>query len=229
MTNATDKRPETPRAHRFALPACAAALAVALLIWIVEACLAPDLVLQQARGSRDWRQISPDLLTTGDFLLLTMTSNAAILAWAIWLDGRMKAACQTCRSAQAHDERWLLAIPAILAVGTVTVWANSLAERAGLANSLPMTIGVVLPTLSMTALLLWRSALALKRSATRAALLGGYVLTVAGLELWLRGGPRSGGEDLMIAGHSLLIGLAVGVRLAVWYATESPSAAREAA
>ena len=267
---AEDARPDISGAHRLALLAWASVLAVALLIGVVEASLGPELALRQARANHDWRKFPPALLVPGDFLLLTMTANAAILAWAIRLDSRAKTV------GRDQDERLSLAVPSFLAVGAVTIWANTLAERAGLSDSLLVTIGVVLPTLATTAFLLWRSALelsrnysdanhaegvtgavrqaarlspssspgpddvrdrrdacptawlSLRRSVPSVALLAGYVLTVAALEMWLCGRPQTGNEDLMISAHSLLIGLAVGVRLAVWCATESPSTAQEA-
>lgn len=229
VTNAADARPEIPGSHRLALPACASALAVVLLVWVFEVSLAPELAQRQMQSERDWRHFAPALFGPGEFLLLAMTANAAILAWAIWLYGRMKTACQSCLTTQAHDERWLLTVPAILAVGAVTVWANSLAVRAGLADALAITIVVVLPTVAITAVLMWCCAIALESPAVRAALLCGYVLTVAALERWLCGGLQSRSEDLMISAHSLLIGLAVGVRLAVWCATEPLSAPQETA
>ncbi len=215
-------RPDISGAHRLALLAWASVFAVALLIGVVEASLGPELALRQARPNHDWRKYPPALLVPGDFLLFIMTANAVILAWVIRLDCRAKTV------GREQDERLSLAVPSFLAVGAVTIWANALAERAGLPDSLPMTIGVVLPTLATTEFLLWRSALELKRSVPCVALLTGYVLTVAALELWLCGRPQTGNEDLMISAHSLLIGLAVGVRLAVWCATESPSTAQEA-
>lgn len=217
-----EARTEIPGAGRLALLAWASVFAVALLIWMVEASLGPELALRQVRGDRDRRQAPPALLVPGDFLLLTMTVNAAILAWAIQLDFRAKTV------GREQDERMSLAAPSFLAVGAVTIWANVMSERAGLSDSLPMTIGVVLPTLATTAFLLWRSVLELKRSVPRVALLTCYVVTVAALELWLCGRSQPGKDEIMISAHSLLIGLAVGVRLAVWCATESPSTAQEA-
>ena len=222
-TDAANARPEIPGSRRLAIAAWASTLVVALLIWVVEASLAPELAERHARSESDWRHFAPELFGPGEFLLLTMTANAAILAWAIWLDAQMKTACRANRSTRAHDERALLTFPAMLSAGAVTVWANSLALRAGLADALPITIVVVLPTVAMTAVLMWRSVLALACPAARAGLLCGYVLIVAALERWFGGGLPSRSEDWLFPGNSLLIGLAVSVRLAVWCATESPS------
>lgn len=72
------------------------------------------------------------------------------------------------------------------------------------------------PTLLVSGVLVWRTARALARVSRRAVdwVLIGYVLALAGVELWLTAGRFA--EERLVAGNSLPMALAVVLRVIVW-------------
>jgi hypothetical protein len=210
-------------AGRFRAASVVPLLALALLIGVVEASLGPSVAPWQAQARADWRHYQPGPIGAGDFLLLTLTASVAFVAWAIGLDGRAT------RLGWDAGRRFCLVLPAFGSVLAVLFWANLLAERARIGDTAALTIVVILPTLIVTSALCWRSALALERELWRRLLLGGYVLAVALLESALRTATGDRFDERGFTFNSMLIGLAVLVRLLVWSAVDASAQPTEVA
>jgi hypothetical protein len=192
---------------------------VGAAVWLAEAEGGDSLNSSTRRPAR--AEASPDLPS---FLLLLMTANASMLAWTIHLDSR--AAIHWLEDA---DFRVSVAVPPLFAAAGVTAWAVAAAERLGIREAGGLTLFVCLPTLAVSAPLLWRSVLALRQPRLGALLLAAFVLATAGVERLCA--VARGGEvaERAFTCNSMLIGLAIAIRLGVWGVTSFRSPRPQAA
>lgn len=146
------------------------------------------------------------------FLLVCfVVSNAAWLAWGIRLDARQPGGTDEC-----DELRFAVAGRVGLAALVWNLWMVYVADRIHAGEALLVALMIGGPTLLVSGVLVWRTARALARVSRRAVdwVLIGYVLALAGVELWLTAGRFA--EERLVAGNSLPMALAVVLRVIVW-------------
>jgi len=143
-------------------------------------------------------------------LLLVMVPSMALVVLAIELDVRLA------RTARAGIEgaRESLAFATCFALALYAIWLGIAAEEARVRH-LTEIVFVGMIVLAVSAPLLWFTARSLAVPRQRAILLGGFVAVTAAVELSFD--FRSGeAEERMLTWHSLLIALALALRLVSW-------------
>jgi len=143
-------------------------------------------------------------------LLLVMVPSMALVALAIELDVRL---ARTARPG-IEGARESLAFATCFALALYVIWLGIAAEEAKV-SYLTEIVFVGMIVLAVSAPLLWFTARSLVGARQRALLLGGFVAVTAAVELSfdLRGGEV---EERMFTWHSLLIALALALRLGSW-------------
>ena len=102
----------------------------------------------------------------------------------------------------------------------LAVGATAQAGREDISNGGEIVMFICLPTLLVSTLLLWYSARAIQRTSLRVLLLAGFVFATAWAEWQSQTENRGGTEERALMFNSLLVALAVAIRLCVWGATE---------
>ena len=171
--------------------------------------------LANGRSSRDDSQILTPLMIPG----------AVSLAVAIFLDLR---AIERLFVSVAADVRATLAASSFASLAFLAVWVTATARQKDVGYAGETVLFLCLPTLLICAVLWWFTARAVKRVALRALLLTGFVLATVWVEWQCQAENRGATEERVFMMNSLLVALAVAVRLCIWGATEFARPVREA-
>ena len=150
-------------------------------------------------------------------LMPLMITGFMVLAAVILLDLR---AIEKLPALVAADLRWVFCGSAMVSLLFVAVWITARAVREQPPYGDEMLMFVYLPTLLVCAPLLWFSARAIRRIRHRALVLAGFVSVTTWVELQCHAGSRGDLEERVLMFNSLIVALAVALRLCVWGATE---------
>src|SRR6266542_145254 len=175
-----------------ALPPLLTVVTAALTVWLGD--------LTNGRVSRDHSQMLTPLMTAG----------AVVLAAAILLDLR---ALERLPARAAADIRGLLSTSSLGSLAFLAVWVTDQARHDQFRDAGATVLLLCLSTLSICGILLWSTAREIKRLPLRALMLALFVLATVWAEEQCRAGNRGDVEDRMFMLNSLLVALAVALRL----------------
>lgn len=150
-------------------------------------------------------------------LVLLNVTGAVLLSAVILLDLR---AVEQLSARSAAEVRLALYVSALVSLAFLVAGATAQAVRDDSSDGGAIVMFICLPTLMVCAPLLWYSARAIQRGSLRPWLLAGFVMATFGAEWQCQTENRSGTEERALMLHSLLVALAVTIRLCVWGATE---------
>jgi len=125
------------------------------------------------------------------------------------------------------DFRSALVISTIVALTFLAVWVTAQAERNRVSYAGELVVFMCLPVLLVCAPLLWFSAQAIQRTPRRWLMLTVFVSATALVELHCLNTDHRNWEEQVFMVHSLLIALALALRLGTWWCGGSSRLPRE--
>ena len=156
---------------------------------------------------RGYSQILVPLSVTGAILLSTI----------ILLDLR---ANERLSALSAADVRLALCVSALVSLVFLAVWVTTQAGRDNSSYNGEIVMFICLPMLLVCAPLLWYSARAIQRTSLRVLLLAGFVTATVWAECQCQTANQGSPEERALMFNSLLVALALTIRLCAWGATE---------
>jgi heme/copper-type cytochrome/quinol oxidase subunit 4 len=147
-------------------------------------------------------QVLIPLMMGGTILL------SAVIALECWAGEKL--------GTTASDFRTALGFSASVALTFLAVWVTAQAERNRVSAAAELVTFMCLPVLLVCALLLWFSAKAIQSTPRRLLMLTVFTSMTALLELQCHNKDYGNAEEQLFSLHSLLIALALGIRLCTW-------------
>jgi len=148
-------------------------------------------------------QVLMPLMLGGTILL------AAFISLDCWASEKLDSA--------AGEFRTALSLSTIVALTFLTVWATAQAERNHVSYAGELVVFMCLPLLLVCAPLLWFSAKAVQSALQRTLMLAVFTGATALVELQCYNQDYGNAEEQVFMVHSLLIALALALRLGTWW------------